>query len=176
MLPVYHTIPLSGIRSLSRGLRSTSVVTLDPSHEDPSIYKDLKKRPMSIKGKGLPRTWREDEEFISAYEEGGQAIGRALMYSPDKEPYFWTLLGGIGLWPRWYLKGFKAMYRSLHPTEVNNLKVRNRRKNKRKRDQRDILEHEREEAIRLIAHPNSKNPQLYDSDDRNVLPPDGIDA
>ena len=126
-------------------------------------------------GSGLPRDWRVNAEFVAAYEEGGEAMGRALMYNPEKEEYFWSLLGGLGLWPRWYLKGFKAMYRSLHPTEANTLKVRNRRRNKRKREQSGMMDAYREQANRLTAHPNSKNPQLYDSDDRNLLPPDGID-
>lgn len=133
MPPVYHVSDLivyDEIRYLI-GLVPTFYRT---GSDTLFIYKHSNIKPIHAGMKGLPGKWREDEEFLAAYEEGGQSIGRALMYNPEKEAYFWSLLGGIGLWPRWYLKGFKAMYRSLHPREANTLKVRNRRRNKRKRD------------------------------------------
>ena len=78
-----------------------------------------------------PKNWRE--EVTPVYLEEGQAIGRMIMHDRDKEPYFWQLIGGTGLWPRWYLMAFATLYRQSHMTEYNTLKSRwNRGKAKKK--------------------------------------------
>ena len=85
--------------------------------------------------KRLPRNWRTDQDLIDAYEEGGISIGRAIMYDADKEPYFWSLVGPLKLWPRWYLAGFRALYRDRNPTELRRMKRRLERAAKRKREE-----------------------------------------
>lgn len=69
--------------------------------------------------------WRD--EVIPAYEEGGEAIGRALMYDNSKESYYWALVSGLGLWPRWYLSAFKTLYRERNKTEMERVGRRQRR-------------------------------------------------
>ena len=62
--------------------------------------------------------------MVPAYEEGGEAIGRTLMYHPEKEPELWSLMAGTGIWPRWYLKCFATLYRQANPKEYEALKKR----------------------------------------------------
>jgi hypothetical protein len=68
------------------------------------------------------KNWRD--EVVPAYEEGGEAIGRTLMYHPEKEPELWKLMAGTEIWPRWYLKCFATLYRQAHPREYEALKKR----------------------------------------------------
>ena len=85
--------------------------------------------------------------MVPAYEEGGEAIGRAIMYDPGKEPYYWSLVGGTGIWPRWYLKCFATLYRQAHRREYEGWK--------KSRQYRDKMRHTREQAVletNLIAH------------------------
>ena len=56
-----------------------------------------------------------------------------LAYHPDKEDEIWHLVGGSGLWKRWYLTVFKALWRKEHPREVRNLKQARYQRNRKRR-------------------------------------------
>ena len=75
---------------------------------------------------------RQREEAREAYEEGGRAMGRQIMYDPSAEARLWKMLSGLGLWPRWYLKAFAALYREENPTEYERVRKRRYRSRKRK--------------------------------------------
>lgn len=56
------------------------------------------------------------------------------MYDPDREEYFWKLLRGLKLWPRWYLLGFKGLYGEENPLERQRvIQARMRRKKRKNR-------------------------------------------
>lgn len=78
--------------------------------------------------------------MVPAYDEGGEAIGRAIMYDPGKEPYYWSLVGGTGIWPRWYLKCFATLYRERNRREYERWK--------KAKQHRDKMRHTREQAAR----------------------------
>ena len=82
--------------------------------------------------KGRPRDWKTRPEFMEAYEECGRSIGKSIMHDAEKEAYFWEMLGGLKLWPRWYLFAFRAMYRLENPREYAVARDRLRRRRKRK--------------------------------------------
>lgn len=90
--------------------------------------------------KGVPRNYKEQPAVREAYEEGGRSIGRAILYQPDREAYFWNLLKGLDLWPRWYLLAFKGLYCEENPLEHRRA-VKNRyRKGKRLKRRRQEAE------------------------------------
>ena len=84
--------------------------------------------------KGRPRNWRTHEEFWTAYEEGGEKLGRILMRDRSKEEYFWRTLGSLGLYPRWYLMAFMTVYKERHPNEAKAVKMREYRARRRLRE------------------------------------------
>ena len=88
--------------------------------------------------------WRDEVE--PAYEEGGEAIGRAIMYDPESEAKMWHLLGGTGIWPRWYLKCFATLYRERNLKEYQNMRRNQKTARDRKARQGDKLEGNREQA------------------------------
>ena len=92
-----------------------------------------------------PKDWRD--EVTPIYLEGGQAIGRILMHDRTKEPYIWSLVGGTGLWPRWYLLAFATLYRESHMTEYNTLKSQWRRGRKKKKARTEECEEARRKAL-----------------------------
>ena len=97
-------------------------------------------------GKRPPTGYRDDPELRAAFEEGGRAIGRAIMWNPEQEDYFWKTLKGIGLWPRWYLTAFKNLYADENPRELRR-SVKNRYRRKlAKRKARANLEEVRRKA------------------------------
>ena len=81
--------------------------------------------------KGVPLDYKQDPELRAAYEEGGRAIGRMIMHDPDREQYFWKLMGPLKLWPRWYLLGFKGLYSEENPMEAKRVIKRRYRRKKR---------------------------------------------
>ncbi len=85
--------------------------------------------------KKVLENYSQDQDLIAAYEEGGKAIGRLLTHDPTQEEYLWKLLGGVKLWPRWYLEGFRLLYRDEHPREHRNAVVRRYRHRRKKRVQ-----------------------------------------
>lgn len=82
--------------------------------------------------KGVPLDYKQDPELRAAYEEGGRAIGRMIMHDPDREEYFWKLMGPLKLWPRWYLLGFKGLYSEENPLERQRVIKRRCRRKKRR--------------------------------------------
>ncbi len=64
------------------------------------------------------------EEAEPFYREGGEAIGRLLNYHPEEEPRVWLLVAGTGIWKRWYLMAFKALWRLENQLEYNVIKQR----------------------------------------------------
>lgn len=85
-----------------------------------------------------PKNWRD--EVTPIYLEEGEAIGRMIMHDRDQEEYLWSLLGGTGIWPRWYLFSFAQLYREAHILEYDAQKSRKYRSRKRKRDKKLELE------------------------------------
>jgi hypothetical protein len=73
-----------------------------------------------------PKNWRET--LAPIYAEEGRAIGRVIMHDRSQEAYLWSLLGGTGVWPRWYLYAFATLYREENTTEYNAQKSRKRRR------------------------------------------------
>ena len=68
-----------------------------------------------------PTDWRE--QVNETYLQEGQAIGRAIMYDNDREQEIWDLIGGLNLWPRWYLFAFATLYREANIPEYNRQKA-----------------------------------------------------
>ena len=68
------------------------------------------------------------------------------MYDPESEAKMWHLLGGTGIWPRWYLKCFATLYRERNLKEYQNMRhAKWHARSKRKRNA-DKLEGNREQA------------------------------
>lgn len=96
------------------------------------------------------------ERSLEAYEEGGAAIGRFLCYHPEKEDYLWGLIGGTGVWPKWYLTAFKYHWLRRNRDEYNRIKVAryDRRKSRQKKNAK--LRAAREQAMAKLPAPQSK--------------------
>ncbi len=86
-------------------------------------------------GRKDPRNYSQDQGLIDAYREGGQAIGKLLTHDPSQEEYLWKLLKDVKLWPKWYLHGFRCLYRDEHPREHANAVKRRYLRKKKKRVQ-----------------------------------------
>lgn len=82
-------------------------------------------------------------------------MGRQVMYEPAAEARLWKLIGGLKLYPRWYLKAFARLYALENPTEYERVRKRRYRKGKNKQSQPVKLKEMREQAARrLTAHPD----------------------
>ncbi len=77
-----------------------------------------------------PKNWRE--KVTPVYLEEGRAVGRMIMHDRSQEEYLWSLLGGTGVWPRWYLEAFATLYREENMTEYNTQKSRKYKRRKKK--------------------------------------------
>ena len=97
-----------------------------------------------------PNNYREMPEVRAAYEEGGKSIGRAIMWDLSKEEYFWKLIKGIGLWPRWYLTAFKGLYKDENPKEYKRANMYRFRAGKRKKEMLANEAEIREKADRAV--------------------------
>ena len=93
---------------------------------------------------GRPRGWTKCPKLQAAYDEGGRGIGKALMWDKSRESYFWSLIRGLGLWPRWYLLCFRTLYIRENPDDY--LKYRIWKKNKQRR--KKLLDEKAREAKR----------------------------
>ncbi len=80
-----------------------------------------------------PRGWKSDPRVRDAYEEGGRGVGRQLLHDKSKEPQIWKLLGGTGVWPRWYLSAFRTMYIKENPREYRNWRARRERQREKRK-------------------------------------------
>ena len=92
--------------------------------------------------------WRD--EVVPAYEEGGRAIGRAIMYDPAAEDQIWGFIVGTSIWPKWYLKCFATLYREENVKEYGAMR-------KRKAYARDRMKRQREAAKRPCP-PQTQDP------------------
>lgn len=68
------------------------------------------------------------------------------MWDLSKEEYFWDLVKGIGLWPRWYLTAFKGFYGDENPKEQKAVKMKRYRRKLAKAKKRATLEGVRKRA------------------------------
>jgi hypothetical protein len=101
--------------------------------------------------------WRD--EVTPAYEEGGKAIGRAIMLDSSKEPYYWSLVKDLKIWPRWYLKAFATLYKQSHLDEYENLKSRKRWRRDKMRKQEERLRSSLPGPIKMSdTKPKNPNP------------------
>lgn len=114
---------------------------------------------MKKERKRPPFNYRELPEVREAYEEGGRSFGRAIVHDPTKEEYFWKLLKGVGLWPRWYLDAFRGLYADEHPEEHRRA-ITKRYRNGKARKRRLRSEQESYKA----------------ANDRYILSSDGLDS
>lgn len=80
------------------------------------------------------------------YREGGEAIGELLCRHPEREPMVWSLVAGTGIWKRWYLRAFKAIWRLENRQAYNALKSGWHRHRNAAQEKADRLEAEREAA------------------------------
>jgi len=81
------------------------------------------------------------------YAQEGKAIGRLIMHDREQEAYLWSLLGGTGLWPRWYLYAFATLYREENIREYNAQKAIKHSRRKRKKESRLKCEEKQQEAF-----------------------------
>lgn len=97
---------------------------------------------------GRKRKWPVDweEQCREAYEDYGHAVGRMLMWNHITEGELWALIGGTGVWPRWYLKAFVRLYRRENPREAWSY-YNKRRTAKKVRDRGDRLKETRESVF-----------------------------
>lgn len=106
--------------------------------------------------KRRPRGWKKDPKVYEAYEEGGRAIGKTLLWSKGREPMIWSLIAGTSIWPRWYLSAFRTLYIRENPKEYWTWK--NRRACKRRmvrlseQRRREVTPYT--EAVNLSEDPN----------------------
>lgn len=84
-----------------------------------------------------PRGWKAKSR--AAYEDCGEAIGKIMLWNPEREPEIWRLIAGTGLWPRWYLSAFRTHYIRDNPTDYSLWKNRKwRKKHQKARAERDL--------------------------------------
>jgi hypothetical protein len=89
-----------------------------------------------------PAGWTSDPKVREAYEEGGRAIGKTLLWHKSQEPVIWALIDGLDLYPRWYLSAFRSFYIAENRKEYRRWVDGSLRKRRRKPRQQT----EREEA------------------------------
>ena len=96
--------------------------------------------------KKRPADWRKKIE--EAYEEGGRGIGRMLAYYPEREKDVWAWIGGLKIYPRYYLLHFVRLWRKENPREWDS--YRRTQYNRRKARERDqaIVQDDREQVMR----------------------------
>ena len=63
--------------------------------------------------------WTEAKlaEVTPLYENGGEPIGRFLIYCPEKEPEIWKMVSGVTGWKRWHLAAFRRMWKDRNPKD-----------------------------------------------------------
>ena len=76
-----------------------------------------------------PRGWTKNKAMWAAYEEGGRAIGKRLLWDKSAEPKIWSLIAGTDIWPRWYLMAFRYCYIQENPLE--NMRWKNYRRGRK---------------------------------------------
>lgn len=91
---------------------------------------------MTTRSRKMPRGWTKCPKLREAYEEGGENIGKMMVYEPDRAKKIWSLISGTGIYPKWYLEGFRYHWIKDNPMAYHVWKKRNyrRRLAKKKRD------------------------------------------
>lgn len=74
-------------------------------------------------------------------------MGRQVMYDPTAEARLWKLIGGLRLYPRWYLKAFARLYALENPTEYERVRKRRYRGKQYRADGKEKLQNARQRAI-----------------------------
>ena len=97
---------------------------------------------------GRNRKWPVDweEQCREAYEDYGRAVGKMLMHGQSTEGELWALIGGTGVWPRWYLKAFKRLYSRENRREYWTVHNR-KRAAKKTRAKREALKKQRQDTL-----------------------------
>lgn len=103
-----------------------------------------------------PKNWRD--EVVPVYESEGEAIGKALMVNRSLEPEIWAVVGGTGIWPRWYLHAFGTLYIERHPKEWRNLKSGRSHSRRRAREKADRMKRARKQVGERL----SREPDILD--------------
>ena len=118
--------------------------------------------------KRRPRGWKKNPKVYEAYEEGGRAVGKALLHNKEREPMIWKLISGTSIWPRWYLSAFRTLYIRENPKEYRNWKRRRDRARQRLNKAAKLGEKTREQAHSdLTAHPLHKTRKDAGPDTQN---------
>lgn len=94
---------------------------------------------------------KKKDQARTAYLEGGRAIGRQILYDPLAESRVWKLVGGLKLWPRWYLKAFARLYAEENPSEYERIRKKRYRQHKTKESNLAKLSETREQAIQDLG-------------------------
>lgn len=97
--------------------------------------------------------WTEAKlaEVTPLYENGGEPIGRLLVYYPEKEPEIWKMVNGVMGWKRWHLAAFRRMWKDRNPKDAKRIHhVAYQRKRRRHQAGQAMME-KIENRHRLIA-------------------------
>lgn len=73
-----------------------------------------------------PQGWRKRSE--SAYLEGGEALGKMMLWQPDRALKVWQLISGTRIWPKWFLEAFRYHYVKHNPKDYQRWKDARRAK------------------------------------------------
>ena len=77
---------------------------------------------MPSRSRRMPRGWTSNPELHAAYAEGGERIGELMVFQPELAERVWKLLAGTGIWPKWYMEGFRYLWIKEHPVEYQRWK------------------------------------------------------
>ena len=75
-----------------------------------------------------------------------------LHYSPEREPDVWAWIGGLKIWPRYYLKHFVKFWRQENPREYDASRARKWYRAKVKAEKERLMREAREETRRRFGH------------------------
>jgi hypothetical protein len=110
----------------------------------------------SMRG-GLWKGWKEETQ--EAYENGGASLGEYLTLFPDREPEIWNLIKDVQLWPRKYLKAFRAHFKLENPEKHAFLLKKGSNMRYRRKDGARTRQ-ERQQKAAEVAGEESKVPKL----------------
>lgn len=77
-----------------------------------------------------------------------------LAYHPEREPDVWAWIGGLKIWPRYYLIHFVTFWRQENKTEAGTLQKRKRRRFLRLEQQNQEMLEIMEETRRRYGAPD----------------------
>ena len=82
-----------------------------------------------------------------------------LCYNPEREPDVWAWVGGLKIWPRYYLNHFARIWRRENKREWETLR-KNRYRKRLRSERDDALMHEARESTRRRFGSNSELAKL----------------